>query len=140
VAGFVVSYGIESGVYTQSIDAGAATEQQIDGLLADVTYYFVVRAYDTEGVMSDPSKEISGRVPVVNIICPAPIGTSSDGAPTRLTFSPRVGGGTAPIRRSCAPHSGSLFSVGMTPLVCEATDAIGQHASCSSWAMVMAFP
>lgn len=55
---------------------------------------------------------------------------SADGKPVAVSFAlPSVSGGTAPVTVSCAPASGSLFSVGATVVTCTATDADGQTAS-----------
>src|SRR5262249_29732497 len=62
--------------------------------------------------------------------------TSSGGGPVPVAFSPTVSGGTAPITSSCTPASGSAFSVGTTPLICSASDAAHQIASCSSSVVV----
>lgn len=136
VAGFIVSYGTQSGVYTNSIGAGTATQLQITGLVSGTTYYFVVQSYDSAGNNSDPSSEVSGIPAGMSIACPAPSGSSTNGSPIALTFSPTVSGGTAPISSSCAPASGSLFPVGVTALTCSATDSSAQSASCTSSAVV----
>src|SRR5690242_5270560 len=63
VAGYVISYGTQSGVYTSSINAGLQTMQQVGGLADGTVYYFIVRAYDAAGVLSPPSAEVSGMTP-----------------------------------------------------------------------------
>jgi hypothetical protein len=136
VAGFVVLYGTQSGIYTNSIDAGTATQQQITGLVSGTTYYFVVESYDSAGNRSSASAEVSQMTIGMNIACPAPSGASITGSPIVLTFSPIVSGGTAPINTSCAPASGSSFPVGTTTLTCNATDATALTASCASSAVV----
>src|SRR6266513_50571 len=55
VAGYIVQYGTESGVYTGAIDVGTLTSATIAGLDAGQTYYFVVAAYDNTGETSAPS-------------------------------------------------------------------------------------
>jgi hypothetical protein len=61
VAGYVLSWGTQSGVYTNSVDAGHQTQQQLTGLANDTDYYFVVRAYNSAGILSGPSNEVTGR-------------------------------------------------------------------------------
>src|SRR5690242_17490548 len=63
VSGYVVYWGTQSGVYTQSLDVGKTTTRQISGLGANTPYYFTVRAYNAAG-LSSPSVEVSRRVGV----------------------------------------------------------------------------
>jgi hypothetical protein len=145
-AGFVVYYGTSSGAYTGSVDAGNATQKQIDTLANGTLYYFAVVAYDSDGLQGMPSDEVIGTtsgaavVTPLAIQCPAPSGSSSNGLPLRLNFSPNVSGGVAPITSSCTPSSGSLFPLGSTALTCTATDARGTQVSCQSAVIVAATP
>ena len=60
VAGYVVSWGGRSGVYTASADAGDNTQYTVTGLDPDQRYYFVVQAYTSEPrLFSAPSVEVS---------------------------------------------------------------------------------
>jgi len=59
VAGYAVYWGTQSGVYTTSLDVGNQTQQLITGLADGTTYYFVVRAYNSAAMLSDPSNELS---------------------------------------------------------------------------------
>jgi len=49
VTGYVISYGLASGVYTNSVDAGNQTTFTVTGLLAETRYYFAVRAVSAGG-------------------------------------------------------------------------------------------
>lgn len=148
IAGYMIFYGTQSGLYSSSVDAGLHSSQPLTGLADGTTYYFIVRAYTTTGAMSAPSAEVAiltgasttppSATSAPTISCPAPSGTSSTGGPIPLTFSPTVSGGTAPVTSTCSPASGSLFPVGSTPLTCNATDAKQLTASCSSAATVTA--
>jgi hypothetical protein len=140
VAGYAVSYGTQSGVYTTRIDAGKVTSEPIMGLNDAATYYFVVQAYDSAGVAGPPSVEVSWKNSLVaapSILCPAPSGTSSDGKPIAITFAPTVSGGTAPLNTVCSPESGSLFPVGSTPLACTVTDIMQRASTCQSTVTVL---
>lgn len=143
-AGFVVYYGTNSGDYTGSVDAGNATQKQIDTLANGTFYYFAVAAYDSSGVPGLPSNEVFGTTtgaatsPPLAIQCPAPSGSSSNGSGITLDFSPTVSGGVAPITSSCTPRSGSLFPVGSTALSCTAQDHASNTRSCESAAIVVA--
>jgi FG-GAP-like repeat/FG-GAP repeat len=60
IAGYILYWGTQPGVYPNSWDVGNFTSQQILGLADATTYYFVVRAYNTGWVLSSPSAEVSG--------------------------------------------------------------------------------
>jgi hypothetical protein len=59
LVGYRVREGTVSGTYTQTIDVGNNTSATISNLASGATYYFVVSAYNTAGVESVPSNELS---------------------------------------------------------------------------------
>ncbi len=59
VTGYRVHYGVASGQYTNSIEAGNTTSVTIPGLMPGVLYFFAVTAYNSSGVKSPFSNEIS---------------------------------------------------------------------------------
>ena len=61
--GYLLSYGVTPGTYSQQVNVGYATSYTLSGLLDGTTYYFVVRAYDAAGDVSDPSAEVAATVP-----------------------------------------------------------------------------
>lgn len=70
--GYKVYYGAGSGNYTEIIDVGSASCQDINGQTECTTtvgnlsagdYYFVVTAYDTSGNESNYSNEVSKTIP-----------------------------------------------------------------------------
>ena len=65
VAGYLVHYGSVSGVYTNSLNVGTNINATVPGLQEGATYYFAVTAYNTDGLESNPSNEVSYQVPVV---------------------------------------------------------------------------
>ena len=142
VAGYLVSYGTQSGKYTTTVKAGYVTSVTINGLTEGTTYYISVQSYDSAGTLGSPSSEISGKVagpvPVLSISCPSPVLTSPDGNPISVTLTPTVSGGVAPVSTSCSPASGSPFSVGTTSFACTAVDTAQQKASCNSTVVVAA--
>ena len=71
IAGYLLSYGTESGLYPNTVDVGNQTSYQVNGLADSTTYFFVVQAYNTSGEMSVPSDEVSAT-------------TSGDDAPSAL--------------------------------------------------------
>jgi hypothetical protein len=138
-AGYLVSYGTQSGKYTATVKAGYVKSVIINGLTEGTTYYFIVQSYDSAGTNGSPTPEISGKVsaPTLSISCPSPVLTSPDGKSISVTLTPTVSGGVTPISTTCSPASGSLFPVGTTSFTCTAVDAIQQKASCTSSVVVM---
>jgi fibronectin type III domain protein/dockerin type I repeat protein len=65
LSGYRLRYGTSSGTYTQTIEVGKVTSYSIAGLDSNLTYYFVLHAYDTSGNVSLPSNEASGKPKVV---------------------------------------------------------------------------
>lgn len=61
LAGYKVLYGIEPGKYSVEKDVGNTTVFVADNLTDGQDYYFVVKAYDKAGNVSNPSVEASGR-------------------------------------------------------------------------------
>src|SRR5512145_1325319 len=61
-AGYVVYWGTRSGAYVSSLDVGNQTTRTLSGLTDGMPYYFVVRAYNSSGMLSGPSVEVSRRV------------------------------------------------------------------------------
>ena len=64
IQGYYVSWGTQSGNYTDGFSTGNTTDLQVDDLTNDLTYYFVVRAIDLANNESDWSTEASYTVPV----------------------------------------------------------------------------
>ncbi len=72
LGGYRLRYGTTPGIYTQTApDIGkSATSYAISGLDANLTYYFVLHAFDNAGNVSLPSNEASGKPTV--LVGPAP--------------------------------------------------------------------
>ena len=64
IAGYKVYYGTTSRMYPFPVDAGNLTTQSVSNLQEGLTYYFAATAYNTEGLESDFSTEISHTVPL----------------------------------------------------------------------------
>ena len=63
VAGYTVHYGDASGAYPSGLDVGKGTSAEIPGLQDGTVYYFAVTAYDSSGVESSYSNEVSHKTP-----------------------------------------------------------------------------
>ena len=62
IAGYVIAYGTSPGNHPSTVDVGNRTTWQLPGLAAGQRYYFVVRAYNTAGLMSADSAEAETHV------------------------------------------------------------------------------
>ncbi|MDQ3115306.1 MAG: fibronectin type III domain-containing protein [Verrucomicrobiota bacterium] len=62
LAGYRTYYGTKSGVYPSKLEANMQTKLTIPNLTVGTTYYFVVTAYNTSGLESSHSAEVSGMV------------------------------------------------------------------------------
>ena len=87
LAGYIVSWGTQTGVYTSSQDVGNVATFTVPTLQPGSTYYVAVQAYNTNGLASPYSTELTTTTP------PAPVA----GAPTLTAVAPNSGptaGGT----------------------------------------------
>src|ERR1700736_2128701 len=65
IVGYRLYTGTASGVYTQQIEVGNNTSTSVSNLVDGTTYFFAVTDYDTSGVESSPSNEVSYTAPAV---------------------------------------------------------------------------
>ncbi len=72
IAGYMLYWGTEPGVYSGNADVGTKTSYVVTGLESDKRYYFTVRSYSSGGTMSPASKEVSGMPPAIAAPKPAP--------------------------------------------------------------------
>lgn len=84
IAGYRVYQGTNSRAYTQAMDAGTNTQAGVTGLINGVTYFFAVTAYNSAGLESDFSTEVSYT----------PNGSTNQGV---LTFAAASGAISAPF-------------------------------------------
>ena len=121
-AGYLVSYGTQSGNYTAFLRVGYATTITLSDLEAGQTYYLIVQSYTANDVLGPPTPEFVWTVEGLTVTCPSPVLTAPAGT-TPVTLTPTVRGGTPPVQTSCDPPSGSPFPIGTSPLLCMALDA-----------------
>ena len=66
VVGYRVYVGQSSGVYAPPVDLGNQTSVTISNLQEGIPYFFAVTAYNSLGLESDPSNEVSFTPPIVD--------------------------------------------------------------------------
>lgn len=76
IVGYVVYYGTQSGVYSNTYTVYDGTDAVIPNLQSGVTYYFAVAALDVYGIQSELSNVASSVVPYPN-----PIQLQAEAAP-----------------------------------------------------------
>ena len=109
IAGYRLHSGTTSGVYSQTIELGNATSTLVSNLATGKTYFFVVTAYNTMGVESAPSNEVSYLAPPTTGPAPTvtPTPTPKATATPTATPTPTPTPGTAVM---LSPPPGSTFS------------------------------
>ncbi len=99
IAGYRLHSGTTSGVYSQTIELGNATSTLVSNLVTGKTYFFVVTAYNTMGVESTPSNEVS-------YLAPSPSATPTPTPSATPTFRPPTTGPSVMLN----PPPGSTFT------------------------------
>ncbi|MGL5018551.1 MAG: fibronectin type III domain-containing protein [Luteolibacter sp.] len=72
IAGYRLSFGTTLGTYPDFVDVDTSTSATVSGLGEGATYYFVVAAVNTVGLMGPPSEMVSYVVPVTPPVSPPP--------------------------------------------------------------------
>ena len=63
IEGYILHYGTVSGDLSEYRDVGKVTRATLDSLSSSTTYYFAVQAYNSSGLFSELSAEISHTTP-----------------------------------------------------------------------------
>jgi hypothetical protein len=103
LAGYRVYYGLTSGTPTKTLDVGKATTAILQGLTATTTYYAVITAYNTAGVESFPSDEIS-----FNPLAPPPVTFTMEPLTAPAPGDPALTGSSATITGWAARPDGGF--------------------------------
>lgn len=72
LAGYRIYVGTVSGVYANFVDAGRATTFDLPNLLRGMTYYFTLTAYNTSGLESACTDELTCQIPLLPPTVPQP--------------------------------------------------------------------
>jgi hypothetical protein len=115
IAGYTLSYGTTSGQYTTTIDVGNVTTFEFLEPDPAVKYFLAVRSYDTAGLASPYSNEISTTpTQPLRVTGISSSHTSPQVTGTRITFSAIATGGTAPVQFKWLVVNGTTAQVGQT--------------------------
>src|SRR5207249_4246245 len=96
LAGYKLYYGTSSGSYQFSVDVGNQTSYSLAGLLEGQIYYFAVTAYNSSGVESAFSNEVSIAIadvtpPTVSMTAPSAGSTVSGTISVSASATDNVG-------------------------------------------------
>jgi hypothetical protein len=88
VAGYKIYFGVREGVYSYQRDVGNVTSASVKDLPPGQTFHFVVRAYDSERLESEPSNDVDTTVvnepPSVEFTTPSSDVPLSSGKPVQI--------------------------------------------------------
>src|SRR5258706_7688021 len=107
IAGYKLSYGTQSGVYTTTLDVGNVTTWPL-ALTDGVRYFFAVQAYNTAGLISPFSAEVifdvpASTVPVVTSLAPTSGAAGVSITLTGTNFGATQGTSTVTFNGTTAP-------------------------------------
>ena len=118
ISGYMLSYGATSGQYTSTIDVGATTTFLFTPPDPTRQYFLAVRAYNTAGLLSPYSNEVSTTPDVqplplpltvtnltANLPSPQPLGTT-------IGFTATATGGSTPYQYKWWISDGTTSTVG----------------------------
>jgi hypothetical protein len=120
VSGYIISYGTAPGVYTTNVDVGNQTTWSTDTLQGGVRYYFVVRAYNTSGLTSVYSNEVTAvaaHQPPEPISVTPGSGSTNGGSGLTITGRNFLSGATVMVGNKTALSSVFVNSTTMTAIV-----------------------
>lgn len=142
IEGYRIHYGTGSGIYAEALDVGNVTTSPLM-VPEPGTYFAVVTAYNSAGLESLPSNEITISLPVsppdetrpVIIGIPADIVTAPDspaGSTAAVSWDePTASDDVGVVSFVSTREPGDTFQAGTTTVVYSATDAAGNLASAS---------
>lgn len=161
IAGYRLYYGTTSGNYSQSTEVGNATTTTVSNLTVGQTYYFAVTDFNTAGLESLPSNEVSytavavpDNPPTVSLVATPSTGTKFV-VPVSIVLSAsasEVGGSIASVEfynqgtylgeATSAPYTFTLNhpAAGSYLLTAVAVDAQGVSATSNPVQVTMTEP
>ena len=126
IAGYRLHSGTTSSVYSQTSELGNATSTLVSNLVTGKTYFFVVTAYNTMGIESAPSNEVSYRVPSSTgptVMLSPPPGSTFSSSSVTFTWSP--GSATAYILAvGSSLHGADIYNSGQVTVLSKTVSNI----------------
>lgn len=109
-AGYLLGYGTQSGVYTSVVNVGPSTSYTVNGLSEGRTYFFVVVAYNTAGVISAPTPELRGALCLASPSRPAGMSVNVSGTLVNVAWAPSAGGVNGYLLHASATSGGPAIA------------------------------
>jgi len=135
VAGYKLYQGGGSRVYTNSVDAGTANQTTVSGLIVGRTYFFAATAYNSSGIESGYSSEITYTVPANGtpvITLTSPTTGATYGSPAAIHLAANVVANGHTVTKVQFLSNGAVANeVGVAPY---ATDLSNVNAGFYSYA------
>jgi hypothetical protein len=123
VSGYKLYQGGASRVYTNSVNTGSATQTTFSNLTVGKTYYFAATAYNSSGIESDYSTELSYTVPASGtpvITLTSPTNGAVYSAPATVHLAANVVANGHTITQVQFLNNGTLANaVGAAPFVSD---------------------
>src|SRR6266567_449791 len=137
LSGYILEYGTSAAPYATRVYVGNQTSWTFIGLVDGTTYTFRVRAYNSEGVESDPSNEVSATVGTSST-SPTATSTTTSTQSSCTTPDPfaSIGGGTCYnggwLPPGMAPPSGTTTTTTTTTAPAATTTTTSTQAGCTT--------
>jgi PKD repeat protein len=127
VGGYKLAYGQRTGNYTATVDVGKTTSYTLAGLQDGSTYYFAVKAYDSNrttesGYSNEVSKTLSGTSSPGVAFTATP---TSGGAPLSVSFTPQVTGTVTSWKWDFGDGTNNSGSTGTVPTAVKSYTTAG---------------
>jgi hypothetical protein len=124
IAGYLLSYGMQSGNYTTTMDVGNVTTYSFS-LTAGQTYYLAVQAYNTNSQVSPYSAEVAytvpGDAPTIVSLSPAHGSLGTSVTISGSNFGATEGASTVGFNGITAPPTSWSDTAIVAPVPPEAT-------------------
>lgn len=126
ISGYTVSLGTASGNYSITYDAGNTTQLVLPPLSPSTTYFCTVQAYNTYGLTSEPSKEVSFATSAASV---AEISITNQSGAELGSGNAIIAFGSAVIGTSAMAQTITITNQGSAPLTNLGVSISGANSS-----------